>query len=592
MALLSLLFMAIWTVVVVRIFSARATLSDRTYLSHIALGALLAVTAVPLAEKVIIPYPLNQYNYGYFGVLLRILIRNLVLLAPVLAYFFIRRGYRLISVADGFLLAFAVAFGFELVGGVLAASVAPASLKGLTLFPPWQFTWDPQQRFPILGLSGVFAIAGAAYAVALVSLAIVAALRFSGGRKQAVFSVAAVLLVVTAHEALWVQQLASGAYSPPATGWQWLFDSAMVHGKLTALVALTALAYFSAREIRWVANSLGAAPPERYQLIEEGQKLLSALLRGGPAAYRRASLRARIETQNLLAQAEMRRSGGDRHMFQAARLLDIKAGQVASSPIMDDGARHLISARDRRVIQFVWVALAVVILLNPRLPNWLPVYLWRFPLLNIQVPLLPLTVLDLALIAILLWWFVTGRAQSLSGWDPEEAARDRAEEAISFAAMGAALLVLFHVPLDNFYPPYNALAVLNRAPFPPLDSLQIPAVALLVAAATSSLTLAKTARWRNQASAEELRATLIRRALIVVNATIFMWLSIKVYVPVLSAFQKGLGPIFFDLFGRFGNVMMALLTVIVVFAVSLGVGFVLRQLTQRIESFLLGPAQA
>jgi hypothetical protein len=84
----------------------------------------------------------------------------------------------------------------------------------------------------------------------------------------------------------------------------------------------------------------------------------------------------------------------------------------------------------------------------------------------------------------------------------------------------------------------------------------------------------------------------VRRALILANAMIFMWLAIKIYVPLLAALQKMLGPTFFDLFGRFGNVAMALVTALLFFGLSLGIGYALRLLTQRVERFLIGPAKA
>ena len=98
MALISLFLIAAWTVVVIRLFAARATLSERTYGTYLTLGALMALTAAPLAEKFIFPYPLNPYGDGYFfSDFFRVFIRNLVLLTPVFIHLFARRMHRVTS---------------------------------------------------------------------------------------------------------------------------------------------------------------------------------------------------------------------------------------------------------------------------------------------------------------------------------------------------------------------------------------------------------------------------------------------------------------------------------------------------------------
>lgn len=596
MALLSLLLLAAWTLVVIRLFAVRATLSDGVFLTYIMLGALMALTAAPLAEKFIIPYPLNEYNYGYlFGAFFRLITRNLVLLAPVIAYLFLRRMHRLTSVADAFLLAFAVGFGYELVGAVLATSTAPESLKGMTLFPPWQFTWDARQRFPTFGIAGEFGIAGVGYSIGLASLVLASMLRFWRRPRNAILVSVAVLLLVTAHEAMWAVQLLAVGHTPPTKGIGWFFDTIMFHGKLTALVTLLLLAYVSARELRWAAESTGVAPPDKFKLLEDCQRLLMTMLRGGPRDYLRASAHAGLQHQVSIVKAELALSANDTKILQPARLLDIKLSQAEANPGVPGISEPLaISAPlfDRRALQFAWGALALLILLMPRLPSWLPPYLWKFPLLNVQLPLLPFTVLHVALVLLSLWWFLKAPGTARSNWDPRELIPYYGDNTLSFAAMGAVLLVLFQVPLGGFYPPYSTLSFLNRASFPQFDASQVAALLLLVAVAANGVTLKGIALWRREASAEEQRAATIRRLLILANAMIFMWLTIKIYVPLLAALHKLLGPTFFDLFGRLGNVVMALVAALLFFGLSLGIGYALRLVTQRVERFLIGPVKA
>jgi hypothetical protein len=587
MALITFLLMTAWTLLLVRLLAVGATLSDRTFLVYIGLGALMALSASPLAEKFIIPYPLNDYGFGYTGALFRVVVRNLTLLTPVVTYLLMRRNCRLISVADGFALAFAIGFGFEVSGAVLASSIASESLKGMTLLPPWQFTWDPNQRFPILGVSGDFAMAGVAYSVGLVALIFTAAVRFWRQTRRAFIVSASALLLVSAHEALWMNQILTSGNRLPTQGFAWFYDLIMVHGKLLALVALAALVYFTLQELRWIAASAGSPAPAVSKLIEECQALLAALFSGGPRGYLRASDQARRKRQLEIVTAEHARDRSDRQLFQSAQLLEIKIAQADSSAAENATGATRWSGPELRVAQAAWAVLVLIVVVMPWLPNWLAAFLWKFPLLNIPLVVVQWTILDVALVAALLWWFLQGPSEARAHWDPEEVFRFHGQNAISFASMGAALLILFQVPLNNFYPPYSTLSFFNRASFPQFDILQVPALLLLVALVTSALGLNPAARWRGEASAEQQRTAIVRKSIILANAMIFMWISVKIYVPMLAALQKAIGPTAYNVFGRFGNVVVALLTILFFFAVSLAIGYGLRRVSQRVEEFLL-----
>ncbi|MDA2914881.1 hypothetical protein MYX77_13195, partial [Acidobacteriia bacterium AH_259_A11_L15] len=56
MAYLSLLVLTAWTIVLLRLLGARATLSERTYLTYLLLGASLGVLAMPLVRLLFAPY--------------------------------------------------------------------------------------------------------------------------------------------------------------------------------------------------------------------------------------------------------------------------------------------------------------------------------------------------------------------------------------------------------------------------------------------------------------------------------------------------------------------------------------------------------
>ncbi len=591
MALITLLLMAAWALFVVRLFAVGATLSDRTYLVYIALGALMAVSASPLAEKFIIPYPLGDYGYGYTGALFRVAVRNLTLLMPVVTFLFVRRTYRLISIADAFGLAFAVGFGFELTGAVLASSVADNSLRGMTLFPPWQFTWDPNQRFPILGVSGDFAMVSAAYSTGFVALVLAAGMRFWRVARKTILVSALVFLFITAHEAFWMSRIMGSDYNVPAAGFARFYDLIMYHGRLVALLTLAGLLYLTERERRWIAGAKGESAPAATGLLDELQSNFFALLKHGPRGYAAATESGRRHRQLDVINAERSHSPDDHPLFQSARLLDIKLGREPGVAV-DDKPEAAASSLERWGSFYAWSGLALVVVVMPWLPQRLVAYLWTFPLFNISLVVVPFTVLQLGLLLIVLWWFLHGPYQAQANWDPEEVFRFQGHNAISYAAMGLALLVLFHIPLNNFYPPFSTLAFLNRASFPPFDSAQIPVLMLLLASVAIAFGFKAAARWRREASPEQQRASVVRKAIVLANAVIFMWIGKNVYVPMLASLQQALGPTAFTVFGRFGNVVVALCTIVLFFGVSLVIGYVLRALSQRVEEFLLrSPAE-
>ncbi len=586
MALITLLLIAAWTLIVMRLFAIGITLSDRTFLIYITLGALMALSASPLAEKFIIPYPLGDYGFGYTGALFRVLVRNLTLLTPVITYLLMRRTYRLISVADAFALAFAIGFGFELTGAVLASSIAADSLRGMTLFPPWQFTWDASQRLPILGISGDFAIAGAAYAIGLVALILAAGMRFWREPRKAILASCVALILVTAHEALWMNQILSAGQNVPRAGFAWFFDLVMYRGRLVPLISLAALVFFTLHELRWAAAATGESPPALSRLVEECQSLVSALLKNGLLSYANATEAARRQRQLEIINAERSRARDDHALFQSAQLLDIKLGQRAASS-MTDATKPTTSQLERWIVGIAWSVLGLIVVVMPWLPQWLAAYLWKFPLVNIPLAIFQLTILQVGLALTVLWWFVQGPYEAKANWDPEESFRFHGRNAIAYAAMGVALLVLFQIPLNNFYPPYSTLAFLNRAGFPQFDGAQVGGLMLLVALIAVGTGLKAAAAWCAEASAEEQQTAVVRKSIILANAMIFMWISIKIYMPMLAALQKSIGPTAFNVFGKFGNVIVALLTVIIFFAISLAIGYGLRLISQRVEEFLL-----
>ena len=125
MPLIQVFLVAVWALIVVRVLAFRATLSLRTLLTFLMLGAVVGPIALPLVQGFFNSYGSYQiYHWPVvaFGV-------ELLLLAPVLAFLFFRRAHRLTSVGDAFLLAFMTGFGYDLIAtlaGVASTTYAAA----------------------------------------------------------------------------------------------------------------------------------------------------------------------------------------------------------------------------------------------------------------------------------------------------------------------------------------------------------------------------------------------------------------------------------------------------------------------------------
>ena len=157
-ALVWTVLVAIWTLVVVRLVAGRATLSDRTFATFLALGVLLGCLGGPASQKLFAPYGED----GPWIALLVALARQAVLLAPL----FMLRALPAIGVADGFVLGFLIGFGYDLAAAVLAAVAASTPFSALQWIPPFSAQTDS------------LTVSGYSYWTGLVALAYAAARRF------------------------------------------------------------------------------------------------------------------------------------------------------------------------------------------------------------------------------------------------------------------------------------------------------------------------------------------------------------------------------------------------------------------------------
>lgn len=288
MALLWLVVVVLWTLLVLRVVGARATLSERTFATYLVLGALLAIAAAPPLASLVNPY--NQPPSGF--VLLVLTMGRLALVLAPVGYALRSRGTeRALSVTDAFLLAFMVGFGFDLLGAVVTASAAAQPLRGLSFLPPWEIETDQRMT-----------VAGFGYWAGLIALTYAAARRFLREPRIVVgVSLAAFLLVCLLATA---QATALRPTGP--LGWVLTLT---LNGAATAWIALIAVVALSVGEAIWTARLAPGAPETAPTMLAEWQARLLALARGRPREYARVSAHYAGLRQAQLERAEATSAG-------------------------------------------------------------------------------------------------------------------------------------------------------------------------------------------------------------------------------------------------------------------------------------------
>lgn len=628
MALLWLVVVVLWTLLVLRIVGARATLSERTLATYLVVGALLAIAAAPPLASLVNPY--GQQPSG-FVLLLLTMGRMALVLAPV-GYALLSRGTeRTIGVADAFLLGFMVGFGFDLLGAVVTASAAAQPLRGLSFLPPWEVKTD--QRM---------VVAGFGYWAGLVALTYAASRRFL--RQPRV--VGAVTLAVFLLVCLQAAAMATAQRPTGPLGWALALT---LDGAATAWLALVALAVLSVGEAVWVARLAPGGAEPAPSLVAEWQARLLALVRGRPREYARLSAHYGQLRQAHLERAEAAVSGRQAFRPTTARPPLTPPQPLPASPpppapppspatpqpaqravtegrnegpgratpvtlprLHDDerptprpspppirgGALDTLGPEGRGVERSrFWrhvgvvqaalvVTLLVVVVLLPNLPVTLARAIWAFPLLSLELKQPPLTIVNTALVLLLLWWYVVAAGRTASA-EPDEVVRFAGERAVLHATLASVVLVLLDVRNNFLYPFYSVVATHTRASFPQLEPYQAQTLLLLLAGAAAGLTLNRAAAWR-YAPLSERRSSAVHQAISVALVLLLSWVVVALYLPTLAGFHEVFGTFLFALFGQAGNVGGGYVMIVFSGALSWLTLWVLRPLAERVERFLVG----
>lgn len=581
MPLIALLILALWTLVVVALLGSRTTLSGRTFATFLVLGLMMGGIILPVATKAAAPY-------GERGTLLNVLLAaawQAVLLLPLLSFLLTRGTYRMLSVADVFVLAFVVGFGVDLVGGVLAAGIAPQSLDALARIPPWVYQLPRPDA----------AIAGYGYWTALVALAVVAARRFSRQRAVATVIGALAFVWVTLDHAAALETVRAGRYPTGPLG---LFSRLTMHGALTAWIALVALVALSVAEAVWVGRAMGSSGQKSLPFIEEWRALLQTLGRGKGATFLRLRALIGLRRQARIAHAELRASPYDPSLQAETALLDARVWEAEATYAAPQQAMGPMTRQ--RVLLLIeeaapWVALLFIVGVLPRLRKDTSGF-WDVPLFRLELLSLPLTIFNAFLVVVIVWRFLAAAGRPATD-DPDDAARFTGETTILHLALVLLVLTVLAVDYTKLYPFPTVIGNTGQERLPQYTGIQLITLVLLLATAATGLTRDRSLRWR-AAPVTERRAVGLHNALIIASLLVITFVNRAVYLPGLREIHQRYGSQYFN-FGKHltrigldGNSAAALTAALLTAIVGVALLFVVRWLVRRIEEFLVGTSAA
>ena len=423
----ALVIQTLWCLAVVLTLGAYRTLSLRTLGVFLAMGVLLGVIGVPVVEQALLPF-------SAAGSLAVCLARQLLLLLP-LGLYFARRYHRVGSIADSYLLGFAVGLGSQLAARVFVALPGVGLSPSLAIFPPWQLE------------TGSHVVAGYAYWTGLAALSVAASDRLLRQRPARIaFAGAALLLVVVDA---W---LSLGAGREANSGIARLVGAVLLHGRLMGWLSLAALVGFSLREVTWVARKSGrvpAFPPQQWLAQFASRRAGAAVSRADGGDYRLDLLRAEAAVP------------GGPIAFEgivASMAPPPEAPEVEPAP-REPAAKPLVRPlpwQGYLTTAWPWLALVAVLYLLPGIPA-LGRLFWHLPLIHDPLPPLQLSALNLALAGLIVTTSLRPRPLPTRADDPDLIVRHFGERWLSLGAAGVLLVVLFSrnvgdlLPLEAYY---------------------------------------------------------------------------------------------------------------------------------------------
>lgn len=562
MVLLKTLWFAFYTLLVVRVFAARATVSERTIGTYLLFGGLYGLVAQPLLERVVSPYGEMGPWVAFFGALSL----HAALLAPVVWHLFRSRAVRGLSVADALVVAFAIGFGATLASALLRATVAEEVLPGLTNFPPWQTLASPEGEGPVA--------AGVGYWTAFTALLMAGAARFAKW-PWAVWAAGAAGLLFTSFEA--------GALRVPPTGiWETLFKLTR-QGGLTAWAVLIGVVVLQVMEGRWERAARSEADGNE-DLLEEGRTLIAALFARRFGEFAERARAYRLARQGRISLATAQASAHPERAARGARAMIARAFGGAVPP-PDYG-----SPQPPPRFVAAWggaIAFAVAVFVVPRLPEGLRNWLWSFWGLHFALPGLPFTILTAVLTVIVVRRLLAAPGRPASPGRPDDLLGFLAERAVGLASFGLLLGALLYAQPGRLIDPTPYLQNVEAG----VQPWHAATLLLLAAAAATGVLARRTSQWQ-AAPIEDRRRAALRTALESATLFLLVWAVDGFYTAELAKFHDKLGPALYRRFEGDGNYVAAILTATVVGLASAAVMVLARRWIGRTEAFLVGSRDA
>jgi hypothetical protein len=490
-SLIALLFHALWVCAAIRILGWRSTISNRTMVTYLALGAFISFSVAGPLFRAANPYADASTWLSFTWNVAQLVLELLPLLAVAIG----KGPTRSLSVADAFLGAFAIGFGFDLMGALPSLFTTTPNTTAFNLLPPGSLT------DPAVSSGPVMTMAGHGLWVGLVALAIVAARRFA---RQ--------------WWAVWAAGLGSLAFcamdmpfywkTPPfAAKWATLSHN----GVYTGWVIVAALVALSFLELRWCGDNQGFG-----QIMSDWLEPVQALLGRDIAGYAQRTMKSQTRRRGLIAQKEAK--------------LDPKLAPMLRGAAAPGSTPHGFSLPGFNWKEFwkqawfwqslCWAALVVVILFPTTMNRILFNRVFSY-----QIDVLHEGVLDSLLVLFLFWRYLT------SPGSPTRPGVDgtllfTAEKQIFRATLWLVVLGWLFVKWTIWFP-YPNLFVFFQAgtnTWPGWDSPTIRTFLLLAGACFGSTTMTSTREW-TRAPAVKRRVVLVRNFMLALTTGTLFYCS-------------------------------------------------------------------
>jgi hypothetical protein len=587
MALLLTLLAAVATCIVIRALGLRASLTERCLLTFGALGVLIAIVVLPLVPRLIAPYDQTSLRFAgliHFGILG-------VLGFPILRPLLTGRNLPSLGLVDLFLLGFALGFGADAIGVVLAAAAKDSTFRHLTLLPPWTTRVDTH-----------FA-AGYAYRVALTVAIPAFVLRRTGRRRPAMIALGVALLLLSL-EYVGLRAIFDGSIASAPKLLRWL-AGALLNGRLLPWAAVAILVGASLWEVRWTTR-LDQAGARRFQGLEEARDLLGLLLKRAWSEYRRRFASIATQRQARIVDAQLARRPGDPTLTTLSKELQRRVQGVA----FDDPAVSAISeprtTSGRPLAVLIGrvatiLALLLVVFVAPRLASDKLTSIWSVPVLGWKFVTFPITVLQTALAAVLVWRYVTFSGDPAPD-EPDAVLMDfRAERAILRVGAFAVALALLGPADRPLYPFPNELVSFAKLQLPTLSPTAWVGFVLVLCVALSEFSVRRAVVWRS-APLDERRRSAVRNATLLAGVFLLLWIARSLYPATVQLLHHVLGRTLQKWFATAAHAaesaqtgqkvaLVLALTAIIVWISLAGLAVrPLRVAADRLEEFLTRPA--